>query len=103
MSAQHHDRPRSQIERSFAAVRAALPAENAAAFDAELKRITSAPVVNMAALDEFLAGWHRIAVRIARDPEDWARVLQVGRELEAGTRPKGPLLSEVLARRGIRV
>ncbi len=103
MTAQPHDRPGPQVERSFTAVRAALPAENAAAFDAEFKRITSAPVVDLAALDEFLAGWHRIAARITGDPEDWERVLQAGREIEAGTRPKGPLLSEVLARRGVRV
>jgi Family of unknown function (DUF6247) len=94
---------RPPVERTFTAVRAALPAENAAAFDAEFARITGGPVVDLAALDEFLAGWHRIATRIVSDPEDWERVLQIGRELEAGTRPKGPLLSEVLARRGIRV
>jgi hypothetical protein len=103
MSAQQHDRPAPRIERSFAAVRAALPAENATAFDAEFARITSGTVTDFAAVDEFLAGWHRIATRIASDPEDWARVLQIGRELEAGTRQPGPLLSEVLARRGIRV
>jgi Family of unknown function (DUF6247) len=103
MSAQQHDTPVPRVERTFAAVRAALPAENAAAFDAEFARISGGPVTDFTVVDEFLAGWHRIATRIAGDPEDWARVLQAGRELEAGTRPAGPLLSEVLARRGIRV
>lgn len=102
MTAQQHDRPRPLVERSFSAVRAALPAENAAAFDAEFARIVSGPITDFAVVDEFLAGWHRIATRIVSDPEDWARVLQIGRELEAGTRPKGRPMAEVLAEQAAR-
>jgi hypothetical protein len=40
-----------------------LPAANVAAFDTELEAITRAPVVDLAALDEFLSGWWRIANR----------------------------------------
>jgi hypothetical protein len=102
MTAQQHDPHRPQVERSFAAVRAALPAENAPAFDAEFARISGGPVTDFAAVDEFLAGWHRIAVRIASDPGDWALMHREAAEIEAGTRPLGPPLAEVLARRGSR-
>ena len=101
MTAQHHDRPYPGIERTFTAVRAALPSVNAAAFDAQLDAITQAPVVDLAALDEFLAAWHRIATRAAADPDDWARMHQTATEIEAGTRPLGPTMAEVLARRGV--
>lgn len=49
--------------RTFTAVRAALPVANVAAFDTQLEAITHAPVVDLAALDEFLSGWWRIATR----------------------------------------
>jgi Family of unknown function (DUF6247) len=103
MTVQRHDRPGPRVERSFTAVRAALPAENAAAFDAEFAKISAGPVTDFAAVDEFLAGWHRIAVRIVSDPEDWALMHREAAEIMAGTRPKGPTLAEVLARRGIQV
>jgi hypothetical protein len=97
MTAQQHDRPGPRIERSFTAVRAALPAENAAAFDAEFARIAGGPVTDFAAVDEFLAGWHRIAARIASDPEDWALMHREAEELESGARQPGRPMAEVLA------
>jgi hypothetical protein len=99
MTAQRHEPPWPHVERTFTGVRAALPAESVSAFDAEFSRITGAPVVDLAALDEFLAGWHRIASRYVADPEDWARMYQVGAEIEAGTRPPGQPLADVLRRR----
>jgi hypothetical protein len=63
MTVQRHDRPHPHIERTFTAVRAALPAANVAAFDTQLEAITHAPVVDLAALDEFLSGWWRIIPR----------------------------------------
>jgi hypothetical protein len=106
MTAQQHDRPGPLVERSFTAVRAALPAENAAAFDAEFARIAGGPVTDFAAVDEFLAGWHRIAARIAGDPGDWKRVLRLAADLESGARQPGRPMAEVLAeqvaRRGLR-
>lgn len=51
MSAQQHERPSPRIEKTFAAVRAALPDENAAAFDEQFQAITQAPVIDFAALD----------------------------------------------------
>ena len=106
MTAQRHEPARAPVERSFAAVRAALPAENAAAFDAEFARIASGPVTDFAAVDEFLAGWHRIALRITGDPEDWQRVLHLAADLESGARQPGRPMAEVLAeqvaRRGLR-
>jgi uncharacterized protein DUF6247 len=73
MILQRHDRPHSRIERTFTAVRAALPSANVAAFDTELEAITHAPVVDLPALDDFLSGWWRIATRAAADPADWHR------------------------------
>src|SRR5450755_3848799 len=73
MTVQRPDRPHPHIERTFTAVRAALPAANVAAFDTELEAITHAPVADLAALDEFLSGWWRIATRAAADPADWQR------------------------------
>lgn len=78
---------RAWTERSFTAVRAALPAESVSAFDAEFKRITRAPVVDLTTLDEFLAGWHRIAVRAAADPEDWRLMHEEAAAIESGWRP----------------
>jgi hypothetical protein len=46
MTVQRHERPHPRIERTFTAVRAALPTANTAAFDAELEAITQAPVVD---------------------------------------------------------
>ena len=68
MTFQRHDRPHPDTERTFTAVRAALPAANVAAFDTELVAVTHAPVIDLAALDEFLSGWWRIANRAAADP-----------------------------------
>lgn len=96
------DRSTPQIERTFTAVRAALPAANAAAFDTELEAITGVPVVNLAALDEFLSAWHRIATRAAADPADWQRMHREAEQLESGARTAGPALAEVLARCGVR-
>ncbi|WP_019635100.1 DUF6247 family protein [Actinomadura atramentaria] len=102
MTVQRHEGHRPPIERTFTAVRSALPEPNAAAFDAELEAITSAPVVDLAALDGFLSAWWRIAVRAAADPADWQRMNREAGEIEAGARPVGPTLEQVLARRGTR-
>ena len=101
MTVQRHDRPNPRIERAFTAVRAALPADSVAAFDAELEEITRAPVVDLAALDDFLSGWWRIATRAAADPADWQLMHQEADQLQSGARRTGPALAEVLGRRGI--
>jgi LmbE family N-acetylglucosaminyl deacetylase len=101
MTVQRHDRPHPDIERTFTAVRAALPAANVAAFDAQLEAITHLPVVDLAALDEFLSGWWRIATRAAADPADWQRMRQEADQLQSGERSAGPTLAEVLGRRGV--
>ena len=105
MTAQPHDRPRPLVERSFTAVRAALPAESVSAFEAQLAEIARADPVDLAELDRFLASWHGIVSRYAGDPEDWALMHREAAEITAGTRPKGRHLSEVIAeekaRRGL--
>ncbi|GAA2401017.1 DUF6247 family protein [Nonomuraea africana] len=101
MTVQRHDRPQPHIERTFTAVRAALPAANVAAFDAELEQITHAPVVDLAALDDFLSAWWRIATRAVADPVDWQRVHEEAEQLQSGARQPGPTLEEVPARRGV--
>jgi hypothetical protein len=101
MTVQRHDVTYPEIERTFSAVRAALPDTNVAAFDAELEEITHADVVDLAALDDFLSGWWRIATRAARDPQDWQRLHQEAEEIASGRRAAGPTLTEVLARRGV--
>lgn len=101
MTVQRHDGPHPHIERTFSAVRAALPAANVAAFDAELEGITQAPVADLAALDDFLSGWWRIATRAAADPADWQRMHQEADHLQSGARTAGPTLAEVLGRRGV--
>lgn len=101
MTVQRHDRPHPHIERTFTAVRAVLPAANVAAFDAELEAITRAPVVDLAALDDFLSGWWRIATRVATDLADWQRMHDEAEQLQSGARPPGPTLAEVLGRRGV--
>jgi hypothetical protein len=103
MTVQRHDRPHPHIERTFTAVRAALPAANVGAFDIELEAITHAPVVDLAALDEFLSGWLRIATRAAADPADWQRMHQEAEQLQSGARSAGPTLAEVLGRRGVQL
>jgi hypothetical protein len=103
MTVQRHDRPHPPIERTFTAVRAALPAASVAAFDTELEAITHAPVVDVARLDEFLSGWWRIATRAAVDPAGWQRMHQEAEQLQSGARPAGPALVEVLARRGVQL
>ena len=89
------------IERTFTSVREALPPSSIEAFDAELRRITQSPVVDLGALDDFLSGWWRIATRTAADPADWQRMHQEADQLQSGTRPPGPSLAEVLGRRGL--
>ncbi len=101
MTVQRHDRPRPRIERTFTAVRAALPAGNVAAFDDQLEAISHAPVVDLAALDDFLSGWWRIATRAAADPADWQRMHQEAEQLQSGARPAGRTLAEVLGRREV--
>jgi Family of unknown function (DUF6247) len=103
MTVQRHDRPHPRIERTFTAVRAALPSANVAAFDIELEAITHAPVVDLAALDDFLSGWWRIATRAAADPADWQRMHQEAEQVQSDARPAGPTLAEVLSRRGVRL
>ena len=103
MTVQRQESPRPQIERSFIAVRAALPGVNVAAFDAELEAITRAPVVDLAALDDFLSSWWRIATRAAAYPDDWQRMHEEAEQLQSGVRPAGPALAEVLARRGVQL
>ena len=103
MTVQRHDRPHPRIERTFTAVRAALPAANVAAFDAELAAITHAPVVDLAALDDFLSAWWRIATRATADPADWQRMNQEAEQLQSGTRSTGPTLAQVLGRRGVQL
>jgi hypothetical protein len=103
MPVQRHDRPHPHVERTFTAVRAVLPAANVTAFDAELEAITHAPVVDLAALDDFLSGWWRVATRAVTDPADWLGMHHVAEQLLSGARPPGPTLAEVLERRGIQL
>ena len=103
MTVQRHDRDHPPIERTFTAVRSALPAASVAAFDSELGAITRAPVADLAALDDFLSGWWRIATRSAADPADWQRMHQEAAQLQSGARPAGATLAEVLGRRGTRL
>jgi hypothetical protein len=63
-----------------------------------LEAITHAPVVDLAALDEFLSGWWRIATRAAADPAGWQRMRQEADQLHSGARSAGPTLAEVLGR-----
>ena len=101
MTVQQHGSSHAHIERSFTAVRAALPAANVAAFDAELAAIAHGSVINLAELDDFLSGWWRIATRAATDPADWQRMHHEASQLQSGARPAGPPLAEVLGRRGV--
>ncbi|WP_405393598.1 DUF6247 family protein [Microbispora hainanensis] len=103
MTVQRDDAFGQEIERTFTAVRAALPAVNVAAFDAELEAIAHAPVVDLAALDDFLSGWWRIATRAARNPQDWQRMNDEADQIRSGRRSSGPTLAEVLARRGVQL
>jgi hypothetical protein len=91
------------IERTFTAVRAALPAVNSAAFDAEPARITHAPVLDPAALDDFLADWWRIAARAAQDSENWQRMHAEAEQIRSDQCPPGTPPAEILARRGGRM
>ena len=101
MTVQGQDHPHLHIERTFTAVRAALPAANVDAFDADQEAITDAPVVDLAALDGFLSAWWRIATRATVDPADWQRMHREAEQLQSGARPAGPTLAEVLGRRGV--
>ncbi|MEV4247940.1 DUF6247 family protein [Streptosporangium canum] len=91
------------IERTFIAVRTALPAVNSAAFDAEPARITHAPVLDPAALNDFLTGWWRIATRAAQDSEDWQFMHTEAEQIRSDQCPPGTPLTEILARRGGRM
>jgi Family of unknown function (DUF6247) len=106
MSVQRHELPAPRVERTFSAVRAALPAESVSAFESQLAEIAHADTVDLAELDSFLSTWHGIVSRYTGDPEDWALMHREAREIMAGTRPKGRPMAEVLAeqmaRRGIR-
>jgi hypothetical protein len=101
LTVERHDGPYPQIERTFSAVREALPPANAGVFDTELESITHASVVDLAALDDFLSSWWRIATRAAADPADWQRMHQEAEQLQSGARPAGSTLAEVLGRRGV--
>jgi hypothetical protein len=101
MTVQQCDSSHAHIERTFTAVRAALPTANIPAFDAELAAIAQGPVINLAELDDFLSGWWRIATRATTDPADWQRMHQEASQLQSGARSPGPTLAEVLGRRGI--
>ena len=103
MTVERDDQPHPDIERTFTAVRAAVPAANVAAFDTELEAITHAPVVDLAALDEFLSGWLRITTRAAADPADWQRMHQEAEQFQSGVRSAGPTLAQVLGRRGVQL
>ncbi|MGH3276127.1 MAG: DUF6247 family protein [Streptosporangiaceae bacterium] len=103
ITVQRHDQPCPLVERTFTAVRAALPADKVGVFDAELEAISHAPVVNLSALDDFLSGWWRITTRALADPADWLLMHQEAEQLQSGTRQAGPTLAEVLARRGIQL
>lgn len=103
MTVERHGPPHPRIERTFTAVRGALPTANVAAFDSEFEAITRAPVVDLAALDDFLSSWWRIATRAAADPADWQRLHQEAEELQSGMRPAGAYLTEVSGRRGIQL
>lgn len=103
MTVQWHGQSHPLVERTFTAVRAALPVANVGVFDAELEAIIRAPVVNLSALDDFLSGWWRIATRAVADPADWRRMHQEAEQLQSGARQAGPTLTEVLARRGIQL
>ncbi|MFI7050680.1 DUF6247 family protein [Streptosporangium canum] len=86
------------IERTFIAVRAALPADSSAAFDAEPARITHAPMLDPATLDDFLTGWWRIATRAAQDSEDWQRMHAEAEQVRSDQCPPGTPPAEILAR-----
>jgi hypothetical protein len=101
MTIQRHDRPHPSIERTFTAVRTALPAASVSAFDTELEAITHAPIVDVAALDDFLSGWWRVATRAAADPADWQRMHQEAEQLQSGARSTGTTLAAMLQRRGV--
>jgi len=103
MIARRYDQPHPHIERTFTAVRAALPADNVGAFDGELQAITHAPVVDLSALDNFLSSWWRIATRASADPADWQQMHREAEQLQSGARSTGPTLAEVLSRRGIQL
>jgi hypothetical protein len=98
MTVQRCDQPRPPVEQTFTAVRSALPTANAAAFDAELQAITQVPVIDLAALDDFLSSWWRIATRADADPADWQRMHEEAIQLQSGARPTGPTVPEVLSR-----
>ena len=99
MTAQQHDQPRPRIERTFTAVRAALPIESISAFESQLAQIAHADPVDLTALDRFLTAWHGIVSRAAADPDDWRRMHEEADDIMSGARPLGPTLAEVLGRR----
>jgi len=68
-----------------------------------LEAITHAPVVDLAALDDFLSGWRHTATRAAADPADWPCMHQEAGQLQSGARSAGPTLAEVPGRRGVQL
>jgi hypothetical protein len=100
VTAQRHEPSRPLVERTFTAVRAALPAESVSAFESQLAQIARADTVDLVELDRFLSTWHGIVSRYVGDPEDWRLMHEEAAAIESGERPRGPTLAEVLARRG---
>jgi hypothetical protein len=101
MTVQRHDRTRPHVERTFTAVREALPVESVSAFESQLAQIAHADPVDLTALDRFLTAWHGIVSRAAADPDDWRRMHEEADAIMSGARPLGPPLAEVLSRRGV--
>ncbi|MGP3917421.1 DUF6247 family protein [Nonomuraea sp. 10N515B] len=91
-------------DKTFTGVRTALfHPDDIAEFDAEYAELTSAPIVPMAALDEFLARWWRTAIVANRDRDDWHHVLETVERLRNGERPTGRSLADVARERGYEV
>src|SRR4051812_21155177 len=91
--------PSPGIERTFSAVRDALPAGERAGFDDELETIAHETAIDLAKLDEFLDGWWRIATRAAADPASWQRMHDQAHQIEFGSQSAGPTLDAILSRR----
>jgi hypothetical protein len=100
MNVQWHGRTHPRIARAFTGVRAALPPANVPPFDAQLEVIAHAPVVDLAALDDFLSGWLRIATRAAADPAYCQRMRQEAEQLQSVRARRVPL-ADVPGRRGV--
>ncbi|WP_419723278.1 DUF6247 family protein [Streptosporangium roseum] len=55
--------------------------------------------MNLAALDDFLTSWWRIAARAAQDREDRQRMHDEAEQIRSGQRSSGTPPAEILARR----